>query len=42
MSANGNGGTYHYYACTGRQKYGPADVFRRAYCARREVRTFGP
>jgi site-specific DNA recombinase len=23
MSANGNGGRYHYYACTGRQKYGP-------------------
>jgi site-specific DNA recombinase len=23
MSARGNGGTYHYYACTGRQKYGP-------------------
>jgi site-specific DNA recombinase len=23
MSANGNGGLYHYYACTGRQKYGP-------------------
>ena len=23
MSANGNVGRYHYYACTGRQKYGP-------------------
>jgi site-specific DNA recombinase len=23
MSARGNGGTYHYYACTGRRKYGP-------------------
>ncbi len=23
MSANGNGGRYHYYACSGRQKYGP-------------------
>jgi site-specific DNA recombinase len=23
MSARGNGGHYHYYACTGRQKYGP-------------------
>jgi site-specific DNA recombinase len=23
MSAKGNGGVYHYYACTGRQKYGP-------------------
>jgi site-specific DNA recombinase len=23
MSATGNGGRYHYYACTGRQKYGP-------------------
>ena len=23
MSANGNGGRYNYYACTGRQKYGP-------------------
>jgi chromosome segregation ATPase len=23
MSARGNGGTYHYYACTSRQKYGP-------------------
>ena len=23
MSARGNGGVYHYYACTGRQKYGP-------------------
>ena len=23
MSARGNGGLYHYYACTGRQKYGP-------------------
>ncbi len=23
MSAKGNGGTYHYYACSGRQKYGP-------------------
>jgi site-specific DNA recombinase len=23
MSARGNGGRYHYYACTGRQKYGP-------------------
>jgi site-specific DNA recombinase len=23
MSAKGNGGIYHYYACTGRQKYGP-------------------
>jgi site-specific DNA recombinase len=23
MSANGNGGRYRYYACTGRQKYGP-------------------
>jgi site-specific DNA recombinase len=23
MSARGNGGTYHYYACSGRQKYGP-------------------
>jgi site-specific DNA recombinase len=23
MSANGNGGRYHYYACTSRQKYGP-------------------
>jgi len=23
MSARGNGGTYHYYSCTGRQKYGP-------------------
>ncbi len=23
MSARGNGGTYHYYACTARQKYGP-------------------
>ena len=23
MSANGNGGHYHYYACSGRQKYGP-------------------
>jgi site-specific DNA recombinase len=22
-TANGNGGRYHYYACTGRQKYGP-------------------
>ncbi len=22
MSANGNGARYHYYACTGRQKYG--------------------
>jgi site-specific DNA recombinase len=22
MSARGNGGTYHYYACTGRQKLG--------------------
>ena len=23
MSANGNGGRYHYYACSGRQKHGP-------------------
>jgi chromosome segregation ATPase len=23
MSAHGKGGTYHYYACTARQKYGP-------------------
>jgi hypothetical protein len=23
MSANGNGGRYHYYACSGRKKYGP-------------------
>jgi hypothetical protein len=23
MSARDNGGLYHYYACTGRQKYGP-------------------
>jgi hypothetical protein len=23
MSANGNGGRCHYYACSGRQKYGP-------------------
>ena len=23
MSANGNGGRYHYYACTRRQKHGP-------------------
>src|SRR5258707_8066816 len=23
MSAKGNGGTYHYYACSGRQKLGP-------------------
>jgi exonuclease VII small subunit len=23
VSANGNGGRYHYYACSGRQKYGP-------------------
>ena len=23
MSARGNGGSYHYYACSGRQKYGP-------------------
>jgi site-specific DNA recombinase len=23
MSARGKGGTYHYYACTARQKYGP-------------------
>lgn len=23
MSANSNGGCYHYYACSGRQKYGP-------------------
>jgi Recombinase zinc beta ribbon domain len=24
MSARGNGGTYHYYACSGRQKLGRA------------------
>ena len=23
MSARGNGGVYHYYACSGRQKLGP-------------------
>ena len=27
--ANGNGGRYHYYACTGRQKYGPKACDRR-------------
>jgi Recombinase zinc beta ribbon domain len=35
MSANGNGGRYHYYACSGRQEYGPKHATANASHARR-------
>jgi site-specific DNA recombinase len=34
MSAHGKGGTYHYYACTARQKYGPKPATASASHAR--------
>jgi site-specific DNA recombinase len=33
MSARGNGGTYHYYACSGRQKLGADRAIERYYSA---------